>query len=416
MLSVRVLTRALGVDARSVRLVSAELVEDRLEVVARPRWRQRWCCPSCGLRRPGYDSPGTARRWRALDFGRLQVVIVCVVPRVSCPEHGVLVAAVPWARPGGRHTWAFEQAAAWCAVEMSGSAAARLLRCSWRTIGAMVARVEADLRAGSDRLDGLSRIGIDEVSYRRRWKYLTVVVDHERRRLVWIAKGASEQTLEGFFTALDEDRAKALTHVSADAAPWIRNVVHRRAPQAQLCADPFHVVAWVIDALDQVRRQVWNTHRTRQRRGAHGVGEGKVIADSRWALVKNPEHLTDRQRRQLGYLLTMHPAVIDAWVLKEGLRQVFTLSGQVAIETFDHWVARAVVSDLVPFQRLADKLVRHRPQIVATLTHGLSNALIESMNTKIRLITRRGFGFRNPDALIALLRLSLGGYRPELPT
>jgi transposase len=415
-LSARVLTRALGVDARSVQIEGAELVEERLEVTARPRWQQRWCCPSCGLRRPGYDSPAAPRRWRALDFGRLQVVIVCAVPRVSCPEHGVLVAGVPWARPGARHTRAFEQAAAWCAVEMSSSAAARLLRCSWRTIGTMVARVEADLRAGSDRLDGLTRIGVDEVSYRRRWKYLTVVVDHDRARLVWVGKGACEETLEGFFTALGEDRAQALTHVSADAAPWIRNVVRRRAPQAKLCADPFHIVAWVTDALDQVRRQVWNTHRTRQPRGAHGVGEGKVLKDSRWALVKNPEHLSDRQRQQLGYLLTMHPKVIDAWVLKEGLRRVFTSSGQAAIETFDHWVDRAVVSDLEPFQRLADKLARHRPQIVATLTHGLSNALIESMNTKIRLITRRAFGFRNPDALIALLQLSLSGYRPQLPT
>jgi transposase len=415
-LSARVLTRALGVDAKTVRVEGAGMVGDQIEIRARPRWRQRWCCPRCGRRCPGYDAPAVPRRWRALDFGAVQAFVVCAVPRVSCPAHGVLVAGVPWARPGARHTRAFEQQAAWCAVEMSASAAAKLLRCSWRTIGSMVARVEADLRAGADRLEGLRRIGVDEVSYRRRWKYLTVVVDHDRRRLVWAAKGATEETLDGFFDALGAERAAALTHVSADAATWIRRVVTRRAPQARLCADPFHIVAWVTDALDQVRRQVWNTHRTRQPRGAKGVGEGKVIADSRWALWKNPEHLTDTQRDQLGYLLTMHPDLIDAWVLKEGLRRVFSSTGDAAIETFDHWVDRAVISDLPPFQRLADKLARHRPQIVETLTHGLSNALIESTNTKIRLITRRGFGFRNTDALLALLRLSLGGYRPELPT
>jgi transposase len=414
-LSARVLTRALGVDAKTVRVQAAELVEDRLEVRVRPRWRQRWCCPRCALRAPGYDSP-PARRWRALDFGRVQVFLVAEVPRVSCPAHGVLVAAVPWARPGARHTRAFEQFAAWCAVEMSSSAAARLLRCSWRTIGAMVARVEADLRGGADRLDGLTRIGVDEVSYRRGFKYLTVVVDHDRRRLVWAAKGASAATLESFFDALGETRAAALTQVSADAAAWIRQVVTRRAPQAQLCADPFHVVAWVTDALDQVRRNVWNAYRVRQRRGGHGIGEGKVIRDARWALWKNPDNLNDKQRQQLGYLLTMHPQLIEAWVLKEGLRSVFRFSGPVAIETFDHWVDRAVISDLEPFQRLAERLATHRPQIVATLTYGLSNALIESMNTKIRLITRRAFGFRKPEALIALVQLSLGGYRPQLPT
>lgn len=120
MLSQRVLARALGVDAKSVRLEGVELVDDRVLIRCRPRIRHRWRCPHCERRCPGYDR-GRERRWRALDFGRTYVFIAATVPRVECTEHGVVTAAVPWARHAARHTIAFEQLAAWCAVEMSKS-------------------------------------------------------------------------------------------------------------------------------------------------------------------------------------------------------------------------------------------------------------------------------------------------------
>lgn len=112
----------------------------------------------------------------------------------------------------------------------------------------MVARVVADLACSEDGLDGLRRIGIDEISYRRHHRYLLVVVDHDRRRLVHAADGANKTTLRGFFDALGPARTAALTHVSADGAPWLNAVVSERAPGAMLCADPFHVVRWAMDA------------------------------------------------------------------------------------------------------------------------------------------------------------------------
>src|SRR5690606_8341598 len=110
-----------------------------------------------------------------------------------------------------------------------------------------------------DRLDGLRRIGIDEVAYRKGHRYLTVVVDHDTGRLVWAGKGRDKATVSAFFDALGDERAARLTHVSCDAADWITTVVAQRAPQAVLCLDPFHLITWATDALDQVRRAVWNT-------------------------------------------------------------------------------------------------------------------------------------------------------------
>lgn len=415
MLSRRVLTRALGVDPGLVRMDRVEVINDELLIWLRPRVRHRWRCPHCQQRRPGYD-PGHARRWRTLDFGRTKVFICARVPRVSCTEHGVVVAAVPWARHAARHTRAFDEIAAWCAVEMSGSAASRLLRCSWRVIGAIVARVAADLRAGADDLDGLRRIGIDEISYRRHHRYLLVVVDHDRKRLVHAVDGANKTTLRGFFDTLGPARTALLTHVSADGAPWLNAVISEKAPQAILCADPFHVVRWAMEALDEVRRRTWNEVRRHGGRGRPATGEGKRLKDSRWALWKNPDSLTEDEQARLAYIAATHPQLHRAWALKEGLRTVFRLSGKPAVAALTRWLRWAQRCQIPSFVRLAARINSYWGPIAATLRHGLTNALVESVNTKIRLIARRAFGFHNVQALIGLAQLSLGGYRPQLPT
>lgn len=415
MLSRRVLTRLLGVDALTVRVDALEVVDEAVVVWLRPRRHLQWRCPECGLRRPGYD-PGRARRWRALDFGRTKVFIAARIPRVSCPAHGVIVAEVPWARAGARHTRAFEQLAAWCAVEMSASAASRLLRCSWRTIGAMVTRVAADMRAGEDGLDGLRRIGMDEISYRRGHRYLFVVVDHDARRLVWAADKANQPSVHAFFDALGPERTAQLTHISADGAKWLADVITTRAPNAVVCADPFHVVRWAMDALDEVRRHTWNQVRVHRGPNKPAIGEGKKVWDAKWALWKNPDRHSDAERARLAYIAATHPRLHRAWALKEGLRTVFALSGPAAVSALDHWISWARRCRLPSFVKLAKRVTGYRSEIIATLIHGVNNALVESVNTKIRLITRRAFGFRNVDALIALAQLSLGGYRPNLPT
>jgi len=413
-LSQRVLARTLGVDAKSVRVEGIELVDDVVEIRCRPRIQHRWRCPHCGERRPGYDARHD-RRWRALDFGRTKVFVVSSVPRIACPEHGVVTAAVPWARHAARHTFAFEQLAAWCAVEMSKSAAAELLRCTWRTIGQIIERVAGELD-DVELLKGLRRIGIDEISYRRHHRYLLVVVDHDRRRLVHAVDGANQSTLSGFFDLLGEDGCRSITHVTADGAPFITATVRARCPTAALCADTFHVVMWATEALDQVRRETWNQVRVRRDRAKRAVGEGKRLKDARWSLWKCPEHLSDAERAQLEYIAATHPRLHRAWALKEGLRVAVTSSGPGAVDALDRWIRWAQRCRIEPFVRLARRIRDYRDAIVATLEHRLTNALVESFNTKIRLIARRAFGFHHVGALIALTRLTLCGQRPVLPT
>ena len=189
-------------------------------------------------------------------------------PRVNCPEHGPTVVAVPWARHTAGHTFGFDDTVAWLAVACSKTAVCELMRIAWRTVGAIVARVWADVDKTVDRFANLRRIGIDEISYKRRHKYLTIVVDHDTGTLIWAAAGRDTKTLRRFFDALGAERCKLITHVSADAADWIADVVTQRCPGAVRCADPFHVVAWATEALDTERRRAWNDAWAGPREGA----------------------------------------------------------------------------------------------------------------------------------------------------
>ena len=410
----RVWARLLGVQGTIVEDVAAK--EDgegelaAIVVSVRLRRGDVGRCGECRKRCPGYDRGEGRRRWRHLDLGTVRSFIEADAPRVRCQEHGVVVAWVPWARHGAGHTRAFDDSAAWLAVRTAKSAVVQLLRVGWRTVGRIVTRVSVDATAGVDRFAGLRRIGIDEISYKRGHRYLTVVVDHDRGRLLWAAAGRDEATLRSFFAALGEERCAAISLVSADAAVWISTVVAECCPQAQLCIDPFHVVQWATRALDDVRREVWNAAR---RGGQQAIA--RELKGARFALWKNPEDLSERQEVKLAMIEKTNQRLYRAYLLKEQLRQVFHLKGRRGMRLLDDWLIWARRCRLPAFVKLARSITEYRVGIDAALIHQLSNARVESINTRLRLLTRIAFGFRSPDALIALAMLSLGGYRPPLP-
>jgi transposase len=408
--SARVWKRLLGVEHTVVEQVVFDEDADAVVAMVRPTRSRRRRCAVCQRRCAGYDQGEGRRRWRGLDLGVVRVFLEADASRVRCPAHGVVVAAVPWARHGAGFTRGFEDTAAWLAVHTSRVAVAELLRVAWRTVGRMLTRVAEEAGHGVDRLAGLRRIGIDEISHRKGHRYLTVVVDHDSGRLVWAAPGHDEQTLERFFDALGEDRAGQLTHVSADAAVWIANTVARRCPAVVLCLDPFHIVRWATDALDEVRRQTWNAAR---RDGQPALA--RELKGARFALWKNPEHLTVRQRGKLARVAQVNQHLYKAYLLKEELRLVFKLKGPRAVALLDAWLVWARRCRIPAFVKLARSITDHRAGIQATLLHGLSNGLVESVNTKLRLLTRIAFGFRSPQALIGLAMLALGGLCPPLP-
>ena len=252
--------RLLGFDA--VRVEAVDVVEDAGEQVlvvdlARRRNR-RMFCSGCGTRcRAVYDR--SVRSWRHLDVFRVRCRVRCEVRRVSCPGCGVTAESVPWARTGSRSTRAFEDSVVWLARAAAKTVVAELLRVDWETVGRMIERVvsEHTRNRDGDGLDDLRRIGIDEVAYRKGHRYLMCVVCHDSGRVVWAAPGRSQVTAAGFSQQLGPVRCKQITAVSVDLHGGWLGVIRHYCPNADVCADPFHVIRLAGDALDELRRAQW---------------------------------------------------------------------------------------------------------------------------------------------------------------
>ena len=411
MLGANVWRRIVGVDKQTV-IEDVDIDEELDTVVVHVRLRRsgKRRCGRCGVRAPGYDQGEGRRRWRALDLGTVMCFLEADSPRVNCPTHGPTVTQVPWARHGAWHTLAFDDQVAWLVTHSPKSTVAELMRVAWRTVGAIIARVVADGRAAHDPFEGLVRIGIDEISYKRGHRYLTVIVDHDSGRLVWAAVGRDKKTLESFFDLLGDERSKLIKIVTADGATWIDDVVTARCANATLCIDSFHVVQWATEALDEVRREVWNEAR---RKGMRAYA--KELKGCRFALWRNPEDLTERQEAKLSWIARENGRLYRAYLLKEQLRLAIRRKGIVSLTMLDTWLAWAQRSRIPAFIELAKKVRRHLRGIEAAMMNNVSNALIESTNTKLRVLHRMAFGFQKPEHLIALALLDRGGYCPPLP-
>jgi len=321
----------------------------------------------------------------------------------------VVVAAVPWARHRSAFTRTFEDHIAWLVVRTDRTTVSSLMRISWRAVSNIIERVSSERSKLGDRFANLRRIGIDEVSYRKGHRYVTIVVDHDTGRLIWATPGKDEATLRKFFDELGPERCDRIELVSADAAPWIKTAVNEKCPGATLCLDPFHIVRWATDALDKVRRQTWNDlRRSGQRQLASSLKSG------RYALWKNPENLTELQKAKLAEIQRANRPLHRAYLLKEQLREAFKVKGVVGLWLVDAWIKWAQRSRLEPFVKLARTVRAHAFDIGSALVHGLSNARLEATATKMRVLHRQAFGFHSAQPLIALAMLKLGGLCPPL--
>lgn len=381
----RIFAEALGDENMVVEDVAIEtetsrgsnpVISEVLVLSVRPKASQVGRCSRCRRRCAGYDGGDGTRRWRTLDAGTTKAYLQASAPRVDCAEHGVVVAHVPWARPGAKHTWVFEDTCAWLAAHTALSVLTGFLRIAWRTVAAIVARVVADGRDTNDLLAGLTRIGIDEIAYRKGHRYVTVVVDHTTGRLVWAREGRNQDTLGRFFDELGAERAALLTHVSCDGAEWIHTVVRARAPQALICLDPYHVVAWAMKALDKVRARTMT---------AAGIRDRHAM----WAVRKNPPDLTGEQRTSLAAIADTNATLYRAHLLKEQLREVFRVKGTHGRQLLAGWLSWASHSRISEFVTVARTIRRYRDLIWNTLDHGLSNARFEATNTHLRTLTKQ---------------------------
>ena len=429
--------------------------------------RRRLVCPKCSYSTMARENEQDHDSvWRGVDLGLWRLEIRARLRRLRCPEHGLHVEGVPFARDGARFTRDFEDIVAWLMTKTDRTAVCRLVRIDWETIGRIIKRV-GDEVLPLDRLADLFEISLDEVAWRKGHRYLTLVGDHRRGCAAWGTEGKGQAAADQFFDALDPQpptapsppapprpprqppepaimvpfgpcptvaagegipaawlapgsdlhpaivaRASRLTAVSMDMTGGYAASVRHHAPQAEIVIDNYHVVQLATKALDEVRREHWN-----ELRASGQVDAAKAFKDARWSLLKNPEDLTDRQAATLAALTASRGKVARAWALKEMVREIFKsgLTVTTVEKLIDRLLARLSRSRLEPFVRLGRTIRKHREGILAARRLGLSNARAEALNNKVKLIVRRAYGFHSAHAALALILLACGPVTLTLP-
>ena len=399
------LRRILGITNLFVQ--GFDLSSEGLLVFVRPKARLPRC-GLCGRRAPGFDQC-SSRRWRHLGLGRLRILLVYAPRRVDCSTCGVRVESVPWAAHGSGFTHDFEELTAYLAQTTDKTSVQKLMGIAWATVGRIVERVVGS-RLDPERLNGLKRIGIDEFSYRRRHKYLTVLVDHDRRRIVWAAPGSRASTLASFFKELGVERCAEIEVATIDMSAGYHKAIREHLPNAQVVFDRFHVQRLASDALDAVRRE--------ELRELRGTPEGKDLFRSRFVLLKNPWNLSRGEKKKLREIEKSNAPLFRAYLLKETLAKALEYKQPWRAErALKDWLAWASRSKLKPFVKTARTIRKHFDGVLAYVRERLTNGIVEGMNTRLRMIARRAFGFHGPEPLIALMYLCCGGIEldPPLP-
>ncbi len=286
------------------------------------------------------------------------------------------------------------------------------LHVAWRAAGDIARRVADRLRtAMPSPFDGLTAIGVDGTSHRKGHTYITVVVGHERHRVVWAHDGYGGDVFDLFFRRLAEERKASIRVVAGDGARWIDSCVAAQSPNAERVLDGFHIVSWMTGALDQVRRRLWN-----QARRAGNEEVTKRMRGVKHAVLKNPDDPTDRQERRARRHQEHGPEgpALPRLELKELLRTLLTIPPPGA-RRIDYWVFRASRSRIPEIVELSEKIRRRRPDILRTIRPGYPNARLEASDNRIKAAIRMAYGFHHVDNLIALTMLRCGGLDMHLP-
>ncbi|WP_447975542.1 ISL3 family transposase [Nitrospira sp. Kam-Ns4a] len=324
------------------------------------------------------------------------------LPRVSGPTHGVRQIAVPWAEPGSQFTAWFERLAIELLQECSVKGAAGLLRITWDEAWGIKERAVARGLRRRTR-DVVAHLGVDEKAIAKGHRYLTVVADLERSRVLYLAEDRRQESLDGFWGTLTPEQREGIAAIAMDMwEPSIQSTrAHLDGAEATLVFDKFHVAKHLHEAVDRVRR---TEHRALKLRGDDRLTGTKYL----WLM--RPKDMTAEQRATFRLLQRSDLKVARAWTLKERFRQFwdYTYCG-AAQQCFARWFWRATHSRLRPIAAVAHLIRRHLPNVLTYLQHGITNAGLEAVNATIQWVKKTARGFRNVEHFKTAIYFHCGG-------
>ncbi len=371
-------------------------VRIHVEVSGRPRLR----CPSCGQVCPGYDT--RERRWRHLDTMQYRTIVIGRVPRVECPEHGVVQIFVSWAEENSRFTALFEALVIDWLLEASFAAVARQLQLSWDQVAGIQDRAVRRGLARRDR-EAPKRIGVDETSFQKRHEYVTTVNDLDQSVVLFVGEDRKQTTLDAYFEPLGEPGCAGLEAVAMDRwSPYIAST-REHVPDAdrKIVFDKFHVAKHLGDAVDRVRRQ--------ENKALRAEGDDRLVR-TKYQWLQNPDRMSRKQWQAFAPLRDSVLKVARAWAIKESAMGLWGyVSRGWATRMWTRWYSWAIRSRLEPIKRVARMIKRHWEGVINAATTDVTNARSEGMNSKIQWIKRQACGFRNRARFRNAIYFHLGG-------
>ena len=348
----------------------------------------RWPCPEC-QRELACRDHAEERVWRHLDTCQFRTLLHGRVPRVDCPEHGVLQVKVPWAESRARFTLLMERFIIDVLQQCANlTAAQRILRVSWdEAWGVMDRAVARGLRRKKAR--AIPYLGVDEKAFRKGHQYMTVVCDLERSTVEHIAEDRKTESLASFYGRLTPKQRRGVQAVAMDMwTPYVEATVQGLPDgEEKIVFDRFHIMGHMGKAVDTVRRQ--------EHRALMAV-EDETLKGTKYLWLYNEDNVPEGKRSLFETLRGLHLKVGRAWALKESLRCLWTyLREGMARRFFKQWFWWATHSRLKPVARVAQMFRRHLDHIVTYCRHPITNGVAEGLNSKIMTIKRRACGFRN---------------------
>jgi transposase len=377
--------------------------EVSLEVEVKPRKGNRGTCSGCGKKRAGYDTR-ERRRFELIPFWGIRVFLLYTMRRVNCPVCGVKVEKVPWAEGKNEITTVYQWFLAQWAKRLSWQEVAEAFHTSWYYVQGAV-EMAVEWGRSHMNLDGVTAIGIDEMQWGRGHQYVTVVyqINEGCKRLLWIGLHRKVKTLLRFFRWLGEERAAQLEFICSDMWQAYLKVIAKKAGQAIHILDRFHIVAHLNKAIDEVRAG--------EARELKAKGYEPVLKGSRWWFLKRPVNLTIKQVEKLAEVLRYNLRTVRAYLLKEEFQFFwdYTAAGWAG-RFLDQWCTKTMRSRIEPMKKVAKMLRSHRELILNWFRakKEFSSGVVEGLNNKAKLTTKKAYGFRTFRSLEIALYHTLG--------
>lgn len=385
----------------TVERVDLNMARQHVDVYVKHPGGTRFACPDCGQDCAVYDHLAE-RVWRHLDSCQFLTYLHASPPRISCPEHGVRQARLPWAEEGSRFTHLFEALAIDVLLAANVKRAAQILRISWDQAWHLMER--AVLRGRATKGMALpKKLGIDEKAIAKGHRYMTLVCDLEESTVEYIGEERTEGSLTAYFTAFTEEQRADIEAISLDMWPAYIQACQACVPQAEdkMVFDRFHIMQHIGQGVDRVRKQ---EHKELLRQG------DATLTRSKYLWLYSAENMPAAAQERFEQIRHGNLKTARAWAMKESLREMWNYTSAGWAKRFwDRWYFWATHSRLAPMIEKAKLIARHLPNVLTYFAHRITNAVAEGLNSKIATVQKRACGFRNRDHFKIAVYFHCGG-------